>query len=59
MNAIRLFILTTDGPVEVQRITAEDPSVKSVICLDGRAVSLPISPDYEAFVRTPTGVVEA
>ncbi len=59
MNAIRLFILTTDGPVEVQRITAEDPSVKSVICLDGRAVSLPISPDYEAFVRAPTGVVEA
>lgn len=59
MTAIRVFILTTDGPVEVQRITAEDPGVKSVICLDGKAVSLPVSPAYEAFVRSPTGVIES
>ena len=58
MTAIRVFILTTDGPVEVQRITAEDPGVKSVICLDGKAVALPVSPAYEAFVRSPTGVIE-
>ncbi|NKB60279.1 MAG: hypothetical protein GKS00_28565, partial [Alphaproteobacteria bacterium] len=59
MTAIRVFILTTDGPVEVQRITAEDPGVQSVICLDGKAVSLPVSPAYEAFVRSPTGVIES
>lgn len=59
MTAIRVFILTTDGPVEVQRITAEDPGVKSVICLDGKAVALPVSPAYEAFVRSPTGVIES
>lgn len=58
MTGVRVFILTTDGPVEVQRITAEDPGVQSVICLDGKAVSLPVSPAYEAFVRSPTGVVE-
>ena len=59
MTAVRVFILTTDGPVEVQRITAEDPGVKSVICLDGKAVALPVSPAYEAFVRSPTGVIES
>lgn len=58
MTDIRVFILTTDGPVEVQRITEEDPGVKSVICLDGKAIALPVSPAYEAFVRAPTGVVE-
>ncbi len=57
--SVRVFILTTEGPVEVQRITAEDPGVQSVICLDGKAVSLPVSPAYEAFVRSPTGVIEA
>ena len=59
MTAVRVFILTTDGPVEVQRITAEDPGVKSVICLDGKAIALPVSPAYEAFVRSPTGVIES
>ncbi|MDD9917095.1 MAG: hypothetical protein OXT01_20805 [Rhodospirillaceae bacterium] len=59
MTAIRVFILTTDGPVEIQRITEEDPGVKSVICLDGKAVALPVSPAYEAFVRSPTGVIES
>ncbi len=59
MKSVRVFILTTEGPVEVQRITPEDPGVQSVICLDGKAVSLPVSPAYEAFVRSPTGVIEA
>lgn len=55
----RLFIATTEGPSEVQRITPEDPDLRSVACLDGKALALPISPDYDAFVRAPTGVVEA
>ncbi len=59
MTTFRLFIGTTDGPTEVQRITPEDPEVRSVVCLDGRAVALPISDDYDAFVRRPTGVIEA
>ena len=55
---IPVYILTTEGPVRIQRITREDPMVHSVICLDGRAEALPVSAAYEAFVRSPTGVVE-
>jgi len=53
-----VHILTTDGPVAIQRISEEDPVVSSVICLDGRAQALPISPAYDAFVRNPVGVIE-
>ena len=59
MKRFRLFIGTTDGPAEVQRVTPEDKEVRSVICLDGKAISLPISDDYDLFVRRPTGVVES
>ncbi len=58
MTAVRVYIATTEGPAEVQRITEEEPNVGSVICLDGKALALPISPDYEAFVRMPTGILE-
>ncbi|TAN62582.1 MAG: hypothetical protein EPN20_10835 [Magnetospirillum sp.] len=54
----RVLIATTRGPSAVQRITAEDAEVKSVVCLDGKAMSLPISAAYEHFVRYPTGVIE-
>ncbi|MCZ6638132.1 MAG: hypothetical protein O7C66_08065, partial [Alphaproteobacteria bacterium] len=59
MKRFRLFIGTTDGPAEVQKVTPENREVRSVICLDGKAISLPISDDYDTFVRRPTGVVEA
>lgn len=59
MTGIRVHIPTTEGPSEIQRITPEDPDVRSVVCLDGKAVAMPISADYDAFVRAPTGVVEA
>ncbi len=58
MTAVRVYIATTEGPAEVQRITEEEPNVGSVICLDGTALALPISPDYDAFVRMPTGILE-
>ena len=56
---LRVFIATTEGPAEVQRISEEDPAVQSVICLDGQAIALPVSAAYEAFVRRPTGLIEA
>ena len=59
MNAVRVFIATTQGPAEVQRITREEPSVQSVVCLNGKAMALTVSPAYDAFVRVPTGVIEA
>ncbi len=58
MSLVRVFIATTTGPVAVQRITEEDPEVSSVVCLAGKAMALPISPAYDAFVRNPTGVVQ-
>lgn len=58
MSLVRVYIATTAGPVAIQRITEEDADVNSVICLAGKAVALPISYAYDAFVRNPTGVVQ-
>lgn len=55
---IRVYIATTAGPVAIQRISKEDPVVRSVVCLNGTSQSLPISRAYDGFVRNPTGVVE-
>ncbi len=55
---IRIYIATTEGPVEVQRITKEDPDVRSVLCLNGTAKALPVSRAYDAFIKEPTGVVQ-
>ena len=56
---IRVVIATTEGPAEVERLSEEDPTVQSVVCLQGKAIALPVSADYDAFVRRPTGVIEA
>jgi hypothetical protein len=58
VSRTRVHIGTTEGPAEIQRLTAEPPEIRSVVCLDGRAVALPISRDYEGFVRRPTGIIE-
>ena len=55
---LRVVVGTTDGPSTVRRITAENPGLRSVVCLAGSTTALPISGDYDAFVRRPTGVVE-
>lgn len=58
MSGATVYILTTEGPVAIQRISEEDPSINSVVCLDGLAQILPISPAYDAFVKRPVGVIE-
>jgi hypothetical protein len=57
MNRTRVYVATTAGPSEIQRITTEDEDLQSVVCLDGKAQPLPISAAYDAFVRKPTGVI--
>lgn len=57
MTGVRVFIATTEGPSEIQRILPEDPEVRSVVCLNGTSTALPISGAYDAFVRKPTGVI--
>ena len=54
---VRVLIATTEGPVAVQKITAEDPEVPSVACLDGTTTVLGISDDYARFVNKGTGLV--
>ena len=58
MTAVRVYVATTDGPSEIQRIAEEDPEVRSVVCLNGTSEALPISAAYDAFVRKPTGIIE-
>lgn len=55
---VRVVIATTEGPSTVLRVTAEDPAVRSVVCLGRSTTTLPISRAYDAFVRAPTGVIE-
>ena len=59
MTRIRIFIATTEGPVAVQKITAEDPDVPSVACRDGTTEVLAISRDYTRFVDRGTGLIAA
>ena len=56
-NRVRVFIATTEGPVAIQKITAEDPDVPSVACRDGTTEVLAISRDYTRFVDRGTGLV--
>lgn len=58
MTPYRVFVATTNGPSDVQRLAEEDPDVASVVCLNGTSQALPISGGYDAFVRKPTGVIE-
>jgi len=57
-DRVRVVVATTRGPATIQRITEEDPALRSVICLRGTPRALPVSAGYDAFVRAPTGVIE-
>ena len=52
MSAVRVHILTTEGPAKVQGLVVEsyDNDVLATICLDGTTEQLPICRDYHMFV---------
>ena len=52
MTAVRVHILTTEGPATVQGLVVEsyDNDVLATICLDGTTEQLPICRDYHMFV---------
>ncbi len=54
---MRLFIGTTVVPVEVLRITKEDPQTRSTVCLNGTTDEAGIAFDYSKFVAQGTGVI--
>jgi hypothetical protein len=53
----RVYLATTRGPVQVERISWE-PAAQSAICLRRTTKVLAISPNYDAFVRHVSGVIE-
>ncbi|MEQ9330530.1 hypothetical protein [Thalassobaculum sp.] len=55
---VKVVVPTTEGPSTVLRVTSEDRSLRSVVCLGRSTTVLPVSPAYDAFVRKPSGVVE-
>jgi formylglycine-generating enzyme required for sulfatase activity len=55
--AIHIVIPTLQGLSHVQDIIKEDPDVRSVICLNGTAQSLPISQAYYDFVKKGQGLI--
>ncbi|MDV7338354.1 DUF4384 domain-containing protein [Terasakiella sp. A23] len=56
MKRIAILIATTGGPVLVDRITPE-PAPQSMVCLRRQSDVLPISADYDDFVRPGSGVI--
>lgn len=58
MKSYTVVIPTTNNLVGVSDITYEDPIVSSVICENNNLEALPISPQYNSFVKSPTGIIE-
>jgi hypothetical protein len=56
VKRIAILIATTGGPVLVDRITPE-PAPQSMVCLRRQSDVLPISADYDDFVRAGSGVI--
>jgi len=53
-----IIIPTTNNVVGINDIVKEDPLVSSVICENNNLEALPISPFYNSFVKSPTGIIE-
>lgn len=59
LDKVRVLIATTTGPVEVLRLVEENPAIgRSVVCIDGTTEIAGITPDYQAFVASPTGIIQ-
>ncbi len=54
---IRIFLATTEGPVQIERITRERIG-NSLVCVKRTNRILPISASYDAFVKLGSGVIE-
>ena len=54
---IRVYLATTEGPIQIERITRERIE-NSLICVKRTNRVLSISPSYDAFVKPGSGVIE-
>ena len=57
MRKIAVFVATTGGAVQIQRLTPER-APQSLICLSRSSTILPISGEYDDFVRRGSGVID-
>ena len=56
---VQVYIGTSEGPVRIERITREGaPTRQSAICLRRTTETLAVSTGYNAFVKSPSGVIE-
>ena len=58
MKKYTVIIPTTNNVIGINDIVKEDPLVSSVICENNNLEALPISPFYNSFVKSPTGIIE-
>ena len=58
MKYYTVVIPTTKSVVGISDIIIEDPLVSSVICENNSLEALPISSQYDSFVKSPTGIIE-
>ena len=58
MKTFTIVIPTTKDLVGITDITVENPTVSCVICVNNNLESLPISSQYDNFVKSPTGIIE-
>ena len=57
MTKFAVFVATTGGPVQIERLTPER-APQSMICISRSSTILPISREYDDFVRRGSGVIE-
>jgi len=57
VTKIAVFVATTGGPVQIERVTPER-APQSLVCLSRSSSVLSISPAYDDFVRRGSGVIE-
>ena len=57
MRKIAVFVATTGGAVQIQRLTPER-APQSLICLSRSSTIMPISGEYDDFVRRGSGVID-
>ena len=58
MREFTVLIPTTQNVVGFTDITEENKNVSPIVCINNNLTPLPISADYNNFVKSPSGIVE-
>ena len=58
MKPVTVLVPTTQNIVGFTDITVEDNNVSPIVCVNNSLTPLPISLDYNNFIKSPSGVVE-